>query len=83
MDCNLWLIPMQRHDNNDDLSAIETFYPNLSDTTKARAHLLRGVYNAKEIQSIIGRADCVLAESLYGSLMAINTNTPVLSIAYA
>lgn len=82
LDCNLWLIPMQRNNNHDDLSAIETIYAGLSEHTKSCAHKLIGVYNAKEIQGVISKADFVLAERLHGSIMAINTNTPVLSIAY-
>ncbi len=82
LNCNLWLIPMQRNDNHDDLSAIETIYAGLSENAKTRAHILRGLYSAKEIQGIISKADAVLAERLHGSIMAINTNTPVLSIAY-
>jgi polysaccharide pyruvyl transferase CsaB len=82
LSCNLWLIPMQRHNDHDDLSAIEMIYARLSETTKTRTHLLRGQYSAKEIQGIIGEADCVLAERLHGSIMAINTDRPVLSIAY-
>lgn len=82
LNCNLWLIPMQRNNNHDDLSAIETIYSVLSENAKNRAHILRGLYSAKEIQGIISKADAVLAERLHGSIMAINTNTPVLSIAY-
>lgn len=82
LDCNLWLIPMQRNDNHDDLSAIKTIYAGLSESVQARAYLLNGHYNAKEIQGIISKADFVLAERLHGSIMAINTNTPVMSIAY-
>lgn len=82
LNCNLWLIPMQRNDSHDDLSAIDTIYAGLSEQAKSRAHRLRGIYNAKEIQGIISKANAVLAERLHGSIMAINTNTPVLSIAY-
>ena len=82
LDCNLWLIPMQRNDNHDDLTAIESIYSGLSENAKSRTHILHGIYNAKEIQGIISKADFALAERLHGSIMAINTNTPVLSIAY-
>ncbi|WP_062059822.1 polysaccharide pyruvyl transferase family protein [Cellvibrio sp. OA-2007] len=82
LDCNLWLIPMQRNNNHDDLSAIESIYSKLSPDTKSRTHKLFGRYSAKEIQGIISKADFVLAERLHGSIMAINTNTPVMSIAY-
>lgn len=82
LNCNLWLIPMQRNNNHDDLSAIDTIYAGLSANTQSRAHRLRGIYNAKEIQGIISKANAVFAERLHGSIMAINTNTPVMSIAY-
>ncbi len=82
LDCNLWLIPMQRNDSHDDLAAIETIYSKLSENAKSRAFILRGRYNAKEIQGIISKSNFVLAERLHGSIMAINTNTPVMSIAY-
>jgi polysaccharide pyruvyl transferase CsaB len=82
LDSNLWLIPMQRNDNHDDLTAIEAIYASLSENAKARAYILNGIYSAKEIQGVISKADFILAERLHGSIMAINTNTPVLSIAY-
>tara|TARA_R100000656_G_scaffold82155_1_gene60127 strand:+ start:91 stop:1254 length:1164 start_codon:yes stop_codon:yes gene_type:complete len=82
LNCNLWLIPMQRHECHDDLGAIERIYSNLSPEAQNKTYKLCGLYNAKEIQGIISKADCVLAERLHGSIMAINTNTPVMSIAY-
>ena len=82
LDCNVWLIPMQRNVNHDDLSAINTIYAGLSDSTKKRAHRLQGHYSAKEIQGIISKANAVLAERLHGSIMAVNTSTPAMSIAY-
>lgn len=82
LDCNLWLIPMQRNDNHNDLTAIESIHSKLSKKAKNQAFTLRGIYSAKEIQGIISKADFVLAERLHGSIMAINANTPVMSIAY-
>jgi polysaccharide pyruvyl transferase CsaB len=82
LDCNLWLIPMQRHQNHDDLSAINTIFKKLSPATQARTCILKGVYNAKEVQGILGEANAVLAERLHGSIMAMNTDTPFISIAY-
>lgn len=82
LDCNLWLIPMQRSDNHDDLSAIETISSGLSERTRGRTYILRGSCDATEIQGVLSKSSCVLAERLHGSIMALNTNTPVMSIAY-
>lgn len=82
LDCNLWLIPMQRNNSHDDLAAIEAILTGLSEKAKNQAFTLRGIYSAKEIQGIISKADFVLAERLHGSIMAINTEIPVMSIAY-
>jgi polysaccharide pyruvyl transferase WcaK-like protein len=82
LDCNLWLIPMQRNESHDDLSAINSIRAGLSEGTQKRTFTLRGHYSAKEIQGVLSKADSVLAERLHGSIMAINTNTPVLGIAY-
>ncbi|MBK8187796.1 MAG: polysaccharide pyruvyl transferase family protein [Cellvibrio sp.] len=43
---------------------------------------MEGRYSAKEVQGVIGRSNFVLAERLHGSIMAINTGVPLLSIAY-
>jgi polysaccharide pyruvyl transferase CsaB len=82
LDCNLWLIPMQRNDNHDDLNAIDIIYARLSPKTQNRAYRLSGTYKPQETQGIISKANAVLAERLHGSIMAVNTSTPAMSIAY-
>lgn len=82
LNCNLWLVPMQRHSIHDDLSAIHDIYAGLSEPTRQRTSILKGSYTAKEVQGILSKADFVLAERLHGSIMALNTGTPFMSIAY-
>lgn len=82
LDSNLWLVPMQRNNSHDDLSAIKDIFAGLSETTKKRTNILTKSYNAKEIQGILSKADFVLAERLHGSIMALNTGTPFMGIAY-
>lgn len=82
LDCNIWLIPMQRNNNHDDLFAINSIVSNLDDTAKERISILEQHYTAKEVQGILGKANFVFAERLHGSIMALNTNVPFMSIAY-
>jgi len=82
LDSNLWLVPMQRNNNHDDLSAIKEIFSGLSEATKKRTRILAKNYNAKEVQGVLSKADFVLAERLHGSIMALNTGTPFMGIAY-
>ncbi len=82
LDTNLWLVPMQRHDIHDDLSAIHEIYAGLSEATRQRTRILKNNYTAKEVQGVLSKADFVLAERLHGSIMALNTETPFMGIAY-
>lgn len=82
LDSNLWLVPMQRSNHHDDLSAINLILGRLSHTARERVCVLQGIYNAKEVQGVLSMASVVLAERLHGSIMALNTHTPVMSIAY-
>lgn len=82
LDSNLWLVPMQRNNSHDDLSAINEIFAGLSEATKKRTRILANNYNAKEVQGVLSKADFVLAERLHGSIMALNTGTPFMGIAY-
>lgn len=82
LDANIWFVPMQRNKSHDDLSAINEIINLLPDHIRLNTFSLKGLYSAREVQGIIGRSDFALAERLHGSIMAINTNTPTLSIAY-
>lgn len=82
LDSNLWLVPMQRNNSHDDLSAINEIFAGLSEATKKRTRILAKNYNAKEVQGVLSKADFVLAERLHGSIMALNTGTPFMGIAY-
>ncbi len=79
---DIWMIPMQRSSNYDDLTAINNIYERLSTTAQTRTKRLKGFYNAQEIQGVIEQADYVIAERLHGSIMALNTNRPLRAIAY-
>ena len=82
LDANLWFIPMQRNDAHDDLSAINEIFNLLPESVQKRTHVFKGIYNAREVQGIIGESDFVFAERLHGSIMAINSRTPLYSLAY-
>lgn len=82
LDCNIWLIPMQRNNNHDDLFAINSIVSNLDDNAKERISILERHYTAKEVQGILGKANFIFAERLHGSIMALNTSVPFMSIAY-
>lgn len=82
LDCNIWLIPMQRNNNHDDLFAINSIVSNLDEDTKKRISILEQRYTAKEVQGVLGKANFIFAERLHGSIMALNTNVPFMSIAY-
>lgn len=79
---NIWFIPMQRNNAHDDLSAINEIIALLPNETKSGIFTLKGIYSAREVQGIIGKADFALAERLHGSIMAINGQIPIRSIAY-
>lgn len=81
-DVNLLLVPFQRHDTYDDLSAAQSIYDCLSEAAKNRTFLLKNTYTPAEIQGVLSSAKFVFAERLHGSIMALNTNTPFLGIAY-
>lgn len=82
--CNttLWMVPLQRHDTFDDLSAAMSIYENLSPIAQEKVSVIKGKYAPDEIQGILSKADFVFAERLHGSIMALNTNTPFMGIAY-
>lgn len=82
LDANLWFIPMQRSNSHDDLTAINRILGSLSQKAQSKTSVLKGMYSAGEIQGVIGRGDFALAERLHGSIMAINSGVPLLSIAY-
>lgn len=82
LDSNLWLVPMQRHNIHDDLSVIHDIYTELSEPTRQRTSILKNYYTAKEVQGVLSKANFVLAERLHGSIMALNTGTPFMGIAY-
>lgn len=82
LNANIWFIPMQRSSAHDDLSAIDEIIALLPNEVRSRIFTLKGIYSAREVQGIIGKADFALAERLHGSIMAINGKVPVRSIAY-
>lgn len=82
LSANIWFIPMQRNNAHDDLSAINEIIALLPNEAKSSIFTLKGIYSAREVQGIIGKADFALAERLHGSIMAINGKIPVRSIAY-
>jgi polysaccharide pyruvyl transferase CsaB len=81
-DVTLLLVPFQRHNTFDDLSAAQSIYDHLNESAKKSTFLLKKNYSPAEIQGVLSTAKFVFAERLHGSIMALNTNTPFLGIAY-
>ena len=81
-DVTLLLVPLQRHHTFDDLSAAQSIYDHLNENTKKNTFLLKNNYSPAEVQGVLSEAKFVFAERLHGSIMALNTNTPFLGIAY-
>lgn len=78
----LWFVPMQRHGEEDDLTAINAILALLPQALRTHTASLQGHYGASHIQGVIGRSHFVIAERLHGSIMAINQGVPVVAIAY-
>ncbi|GGY82219.1 polysaccharide pyruvyl transferase CsaB [Cellvibrio zantedeschiae] len=78
----IWMVPLQRHETFDDYFAANTIYNGLNPAAQKKCTILQKNYAANEIQGILSSADFVFAERLHGSIMALNTNTPFLGIAY-
>lgn len=82
LNLNIWFIPMQRNSSHDDLSAINEVISLLPQNLCSSIFTLKGIYPAREVQGVIGKANFALAERLHGSIMAINGQVPIRSIAY-
>lgn len=79
---DIWFIPMQQNPNHDDGVAIEKIIARLDSDLVPHVKVFSGHHLPNEVQGLIGEADFVLAERLHGTIMALNTSTPFMSIGY-
>lgn len=82
LNMDIWFIPMQQSSNHSDKSAIEKICAGLGSRILAQVKILKGQYLPSEVQGLIKAADFVLAERLHGTIMALNSQTPFMSIGY-
>lgn len=79
---NIIIVPMQRNGTHNDHEAAQEIFNSLDADSQSHTFILQGLYTAQEVQGILSNSDFILAERLHGSIMAINTATPFMSIAY-